>query len=113
MLTSMWAVQHCLVGAFGPGPASFTTAILTEAWQMNLASHSAGCTIAILVENAQVYFAHIRPRQSTPSDPRLLGQTTRNDLAQNMNQIGGFDGIGVTDPRHYIVYGGNAVNEVQ
>lgn len=72
----------------------------------------AGCTIAILVENGQVYFAHIRPRSDNPSNPSLQGQTTRNDLAYNMQQFGGFDGIGVTDPRHYIVYGGNAVNEV-
>ena len=29
-----------------------------------------------------------------------------------MGEAGGFEGITVTDPRHYIVYGGNAVNEV-
>lgn len=74
--------------------------------------YHAGCTIAILVERGQVYFAHIRPRGTAPSDPRLAGQVNRVDLAYNMGQVGGFDGIPVTDPRHYIVYGGNAASEV-
>ena len=74
---------------------------------------SAGCTIAILVENGRAYFAHIRPRGSAPSDPHLAGQANRVDLAYNMGAVGGFDGQTVTDPRHYIVYGGNAANEVR
>ena len=59
-----------------------------------------------------MYFAHIQPRSSAPSNPLLAGQANRADLAYNMGQIGGFDGIGITDPRHYITYGGNAVSEV-
>ena len=71
----------------------------------------AGCTIAILVERGQAYFAHIRPRSSAPN-AHLAGQANRADLAYNMQQFGGFDGQGLTDPRHYIVYGGNAASEV-
>ncbi len=72
----------------------------------------AGCTLAIAVENGQVYFGHIRPRQTTPSNPALMAQTTRSDLAYAMQQFGGFAGVQLTDPRHYLVYGGNAINEV-
>ena len=67
----------------------------------------AGCTIAILVENGQVYFAHIRPRQSPSSDLNQVAQSDPQSLALNMLLVGGFAGIGVTDPRHYIVYGGS------
>ena len=70
--------------------------------------HAAGCSIAILVENGQVYFAHIQPRASGS----VPGQSDRGDLAQNLLQVGGFEGIVQTDPRHYIVYGGNEVNQV-
>ena len=62
--------------------------------------------------NGQVYFAHIRPRQTTPSDPALLPQTNRVGLANAMQHEGGFDGIQLSDPRHYLAYGGNAPNEV-
>ena len=56
----------------------------------------AGCTIAILVERGQAYFAHIRPRSSAPN-AHLAGQANWADLAYNMQQFGGFDGQGLTD----------------
>ena len=109
-LAATQTYQHRRFYLEGVSYMETTTQILIE--QAELVMCFAGCTIAIAVENGQVYFAHIRPRSSNPSDPRLQAQTTRNDLAYNMAQIGGFDGIGLTDPHHYIVYGGNAVNEV-